>query len=162
MPWWATSLGGGTALAIVALLLLRLELSSLAMPFFVLAVVAVVAGLTGFVLHYRQEQKRLADEDQDRPPAKAHRRRNCTIEKPLLDRLAKALRTLEGLAHEKGWTPDWVAIKENKAEGEKHSAAGDATAAFRSYCRAMLPLMRTQHERRQKEEVFRPVWDKLK
>ena len=33
-------------------------------------------------------------------------------------------------------------------------------AAFREYCRAMLPLTRALHERRQKEEVFSPVWDK--
>ena len=32
--------------------------------------------------------------------------------------------------------------------------------AFREYCRAMLPLTRALHERRQKEEVFQPVWDK--
>jgi len=37
---------------------------------------------------------------------------------------------------------------------------GDVPGAFREYCRAMLPLTRALHERRQKEEVFSPVWDK--
>ena len=38
----------------------------------------------------------------------------------------------------------------------------DLPGAFREYCRAMLPLTRAMHERRQKEEVFLPVWDKTR
>ncbi|MBY0231650.1 MAG: protein phosphatase 2C domain-containing protein [Gemmataceae bacterium] len=162
IPWWAGSMAGGTLLAVLAFLLLQMRSSGLAMPFLVVAVAAVLAGLVGFVISYRQEQRRLADEDSNRPPAKAHRRRSCAVEKPIIERLLKALRTLEGIAAEKGWTPDWAVIKEQKAEGDAKLAAGELAGAFRDYCRAMLPLMRTSQERRQKEEVFRPVWDKLK
>ena len=122
----------------------------------------MVAGVVGFVLDYQREQRRLANEDGNRPPPKAHRKRACKIEKPLLDRLTRALKTLEQMASEKGWEPDWALVKEHKEEGEKHLQAGDLSAAFREYCRAMLPLTRALHERRQKEEVFRPVWDKVK
>ncbi len=162
LPWWATALLAGILLAVGAAGLQRIELSTLALPVFGGAVIAVVVGVVGFVHHYRQEQSRLADEDQDRPPARAHRRRTCKIEKPLLDKLVKALNTLQQMAEEKGWTPDWDTVKSCKLAGDGLMGAGDLPGAFREYCRAMLPLTRAYHERRQKEEVFRPVWDKVK
>ncbi|MFQ3652380.1 MAG: hypothetical protein SNJ75_18855, partial [Gemmataceae bacterium] len=82
------------------------------------------------------------------------------IEKPLLERLKKALSSLEQLASDKGWQPDWPLVRESQEEAARLEAAGDIPGAFREYCRAMLPLTRAMHERRRKEEVFRPVWDK--
>jgi protein phosphatase len=162
VPWWAFALMGGTLLAVVAAVLVRMEMSGLALPAFGVAVLSVVAGVAGFVVDYQREQRRLASEDGNRPPPKAHRRRACKIEKPLLDRLTRALKTLEQLADEKGWEPDWSVVKSQKQEGERYLQAGDLPSAFREYCRALLPLTRALHERRQKEEVFRPVWDKVK
>lgn len=162
VPWWILAFIAGILLTMGASGLQRLHLPSLALPAFVAAVASVLIGLVGLVHYYRQEQSRMADDDHNRPPAKPHRRRACKIEKPLFDKLAKAFSTLKQMAEEKGWTPDWDAVNEHKSEGDTLLAANDLPGAFREYCRAMLPLTRSFHERRQKEEVFRPVWDKAR
>lgn len=160
LPWWALSLLGGTLSAVGAALLISQALTGLAVPLLAVAVAAVIAGVIGMYQQYQQERARETSEDANRPPARAHRKRPCKIDRPLLDRLVKALKTLQQMATDKGWAPDWQLFQESQDEAEKHLAANDVPAAFREYCRAMLPLTRALHERRQKEEVFRPVWDK--
>src|SRR5262245_52293544 len=160
-PWWALSLIAGTLLAVLATYLVRLELGRGAAALFVFAVAAYLAGLLGLFLQYRQDQAR-EESDEDRPPAKPHRRRPCKVERPLLDRLIKALKALRQRADEKQWSPDWPAYNEHNQAAEALLAQGDVPGAFREYCRAMLPLTRALHERRQKEEVFQPVWDKTR
>ena len=65
-------------------------------------------------------------------------------------------------AEEKGWSPDWSQYNEHSQAAEALLAQDDVPGAFREYCRAMLPLTRALHDRRQKEEVFQPVWDKTR
>jgi protein phosphatase len=162
VPWWSLALVAGTVCAVLAALLISQQWTTLATPLLVAAVGCVVAGLIGLGIHYRHEQTRAEDDDADRPPARAHRKRPCKIERPLLDRLVKALKTLQQMATDKGWQPDWTLFKESQDEAEKLLAAGDVPSSFREYCRAMLPLTRALQEKRQKEEVFRPVWDKTR
>jgi serine/threonine protein phosphatase PrpC len=161
VPWWASSLIAGTLLALLATYLVRLELGGAATGLFILAVGAYLAGLVGLFLQYRQDQAR-EEVDEDRPPGKPHRRCPCKVERPLLDRLIKALKTLRQRAEEKQWTPDWEQYNEHSQAAEVLLAKDDVPGAFREYCRAMLPLTRALHERRQKEEVFQPVWDKTR
>ena len=71
-----------------------------------------------------------------------------------------ALGLLRQRADEKRWEPDWNAYQDHSAQGEDLLGKNDLPGAFREFCRAMLPLTRALHERRQKEEVFQPVWDK--
>ncbi|MFQ3592388.1 MAG: protein phosphatase 2C domain-containing protein [Gemmataceae bacterium] len=159
IPWWAATLAAGTLSAVLAALLIAQAWTGLATPLLIVAVACVVIGSFGLWQHYQQESTQ-TDEDEDRPPAKPHRKRPCRIEKPLLERLKKALSSLEQLASDKGWQPDWPLVRESQEEAARLEAAGDIPGAFREYCRAMLPLTRAMHERRRKEEVFRPVWDK--
>ncbi len=159
VPWWAVSLTAGTALALAAVALANDRMPG-ALVAFVLAAGSIVAGLIGLLLHYRREKNR--SDDEDNPPPPIHRRANCRIERPLLDRLAKALRTLKQRADEKHWEPDWNAYHEHNAAADALLQKGDVPGAFREYCRAMLPLTRALHDRRQKEEVFTPVWDKMR
>ncbi len=161
-PWWVLSLVGATVLAIGATLLHQAELPSLAIALFLSAVGAVVAGVVGLFMHYQKEQKRHSNEDENRPTPKPHRRRVCKIEKPLLDRLVKALKTLQQRAIDSKWQLDWELVKEHQAAGEERVRATDLPGAFREYCRAMLPLMRAQHDRRDKGGGFSPVWDKTR
>lgn len=160
IPWWVFSLIGGTLLAIGATFLARAQLPGLAIVPFVVALGAVLAGMIGLILHYRHERDREEDEDEDRPPARAHRSRPCVVEKPLLDKLVRALRALRQRADEKHWEPDWNLFQEHYAAADDLLKQQDFTGAFREYCRAMLPLTHALNERRQKEEVFQPVWDK--
>jgi protein phosphatase len=163
IPWWVGSLLAGTLLAVGALLLARAGWPGVAISLFVLAVPAVAAGVIGFIAHYRHEQTRPpSDDDEPRPPAQAHRRRPCRIERPLLERLVRALKALRQRADEKHWEPDWNQFQEHHATADDLLKKDDLPGAFREYCRAMLPLTRALHERRQKEEVFQPVWDKTR
>jgi protein phosphatase len=161
VPWWALSLIVATGLAIGATILGRAQSYILAILLFIAALAGVIAGMIGLFIHYQDEQNRPeSDDDEDRPPPRTHRRRPCKIERPLLDKLVRALRFLRQRADEKHWEPDWNLFQEHQSLADELLAKGDLAAAFREYCRAMLPLTRAQSERRQKEEVFTPVWDK--
>lgn len=159
VPWWVWSLLSGIAFAALGILMLAVAgwppggIASL-----VLATGALIAGLVGLFAHHRKQQAR--DPDDERPPPKIHRRRACKIERPLLDKLMRALRMLRQRADENRWEPDWNLYQEHLGEADALLSKGDVPGAFREYCRAMLPLTRALHERRQKEEVFSPVWDK--
>jgi len=161
LPWWAVTLALGCVCAVLAAVLIAQTWTGLAAPLLVIAVACVIAGSFGLWQQYQREANK-TDEDEERPPAKPHRKRPCKIEKPLLERLKKALNTLQQMANEKGWQPDWSLVHESQQEAARLEAASDIPGAFREYCRAMLPLTRAMHERRRKEEVFRPVWDKTR
>ncbi len=158
-PWWVLSLLAGTLLAVGAGALVKFE-AGLAMIAFTFGALAIGAGLVGLFLHYRREKTRSPDED--RPPARAHRRATCRIERPLLDKLTRQMRALRQRADEKHWEPDWNAYQEHCSAAEALLQNGDVAGAFREYCRAMLPLTRALAQRRQKEESFQPVWDKTR
>jgi len=158
-PWWVTSLVAGILLAVGATLLMRVNWAGFGMLLFVLAIGAVGGGLVGLVVHYRRERNR-QDTEEDLPPPRAHRRRVCKIERPLLDKIVRALQALRKRADEKRWEPDWNQFQEHHNRADELMKQNDLSGAFREYCRAMLPLTRALHERRQKEEVFQPVWDK--
>jgi len=161
LPWWAATLAVGCLCAVLAAVLIAQTWTGLAAPLLLIAVACVIAGSFGLWQHYQREAN-TTDEEEERPPAKPHRKRPCKIEKPLLERLKKALHTLQQMANEKGWQPDWTLVHESQEEAARLEAASDIPGAFREYCRAMLPLTRAMHERRRKEEVFRPVWDKTR
>src|SRR5262245_60952609 len=85
VPWWVWSLLGGALLPIAAALLMQAGLKGLGIPVLVLGLAGFGVGLLGLVQHYRTQQGR--EQDEDRPPAKPHRRRPCKIERPLLEKL---------------------------------------------------------------------------
>jgi protein phosphatase len=161
-PWWVAGFVAATLLAVGATYLQKQDWSGLAIGVFLLALVALVGGVIGLVLHHGKEEKHSGNEDADRPPPRTHRRRPCKIERPLLDKLIKALKLLRQRADENNWAPDWNVYQEHLASADGLLAQNDIASAFREYCRAMLPLTRALHDRRQKEEVFQPVWDKTR
>src|SRR5262249_61657411 len=113
----------------------------------------IPAGLVGLFRHYQREKSRAAGEEEAGPP-RVHRRALCRIERPLLDKLTRAVRTLRQRADERHWDPDWRMFQEHHGAGDALLQKGDLAGAFREYCRAMLPLTRALSERRHKEEVF--------
>jgi protein phosphatase len=162
LPWWVLSLAGGCLLAFAAFYLTYTHVSSTGGMFvFLLASAAIIAGLVGLFMQSFQEVNQPPIEEEAHPP-RVHRRSNCRIERPLLDKLIKALKALRQKADEKRWEPDWNVHQEHNALGEELLRQGDLPGAFREFCRAMLPLTRALHERRQKEEVFQPIWDKTR
>jgi PPM family protein phosphatase len=158
IPWWVVCLGGGVLLAALAVYLLTIQ-SFLGAPLFMFAGVPIIAGLVGLVLFYLS-QRDAPDDDQPHP--QIHRRASCKIERPLVDKLVKQINMLRQHADEKRWEPDWNLYQEHYTAGEELLRKGDLQGAFRELCRAMLPLTLALHGRRQKEEVFQPVWDKTR
>ncbi len=158
--WWLTSLLAGTFLTALAIALQLAGLPGMALFTFLLAIVAIVAGLGGLGLHYRRELKHA--ERPDGLPAKPRVYRNapCVIEEDLLDKLAKAVAALHQRAGEKRWEPNWTEYAEHHKLANDLKDKGDLPGAFSEYCRAMLPLTQALGKHRNKEESFQPVWDK--
>jgi protein phosphatase len=159
VPWWVGALGAGTVLAVAAAALQYADLPGAVLAFLV-AAVAIPAGLIGLALHYHREKNRPVSEDEERPPPRVYRKAACRIGQPLLDRLGRALQALRQQADEKHWEPDWNRYEEHRTTAEALLQRGDIPGAFREYCRAMLPLTQALHKQRHKEESFQPVWDK--
>jgi protein phosphatase len=158
LPWWVSLLAVGSMLALTASSLQYYKFPG-AVFVFVVAAASILAGLTGLAFHYRQERKRLAAEDA-LPPPRIHRQASCKIEHTLIERVARALKAIRQRAEEKHWEPDWGEYDEHLHAAEQALQRGENPAAFREYCRAMLPLTGALNRHRQKEESFQPVWDK--
>jgi protein phosphatase len=160
VPWWVHALAAGTLLAVAAAALQYAGLPAAAVLAFLLAAVAIPAGLVGLAQHYQREKNRPVTEEEERPPPRVHRKAACRIEQPLLDKLGRALQALRQRADEKHWEPDWNRYEEHRTTAEALLSRSDIPGAFREYCRAMLPLTQALHKQRHKEESFQPVWDK--
>ena len=161
LPWWPAALLAGILLALQAILLGVQRWTGAAALTFVLAFAAIVVGLAGLFLHYRRERLRARATEHDAPAPRIHRQCSCRVEQPLLDRLSRAVKTLRQHAEEKNWAPDWKSYEEHATSAEELLNQGDLSAAFREYCRAMLPLTRVLHKQRNKEEKFQPnFWDR--
>jgi len=159
VPWPLTALFLGTLMAGGAIALTFSDLLGAAVPVFLLAAVAIVSGLSGLWSHYAQE-KRLAAAQADLPQLQIHHRALCRVERPLLDKLAKAVLAMKQRANEKQWTVSWETFQQHQELAEKHLGQGDLACSFRESCRAMRVLTEALQRHRNKEEVFQPVWDK--
>jgi protein phosphatase len=159
VPWWAWTLFLGTLLVAAATNLGAHEFPG-AVFVFLLGAVAILAGLVGLGLAYQGEKNRQAAEAEELPPPRVHRKTSCRIEQDLLEKLARQVQALRQRADERHWEPDWPQFDEHHLLAEEQLQKKDLPAAFREYCRAMLPLTRALQKQRHKEEVFQPVWDK--
>jgi protein phosphatase len=162
VPWWIALLTFGILLSALAVSLQSYNFTwagPAALASFAVGAGAVLAGLTGLFVHYYKERRQVAAEFDHAEP-RIHRRASCRIEPALIDRLVRALKLLRQRAEEKHWEPDWAEFGEHHRAAEEASARGDRVAAFREYCRAMLPLTRAFNRMRHKEESFQPVWDR--
>lgn len=163
LPLWLPGLLLGISLAVWATWMVQAGMNTPALLAFVFAVPLVLVGMAGWVLQiHREKNKPPVQEEENRPLSGPHRRRSCKIEKPLVDRLHKTLRQMKQFAEERKWSLDWDVHHYHLKEGEKHLKNNELPESFREFCRAMLPLTRAMHERRQKEEVFQPLWDKTR
>lgn len=158
--WWFTTLIAGTLLTLLAIVLQISRLPGPAVCAFLLAVVAIVMGLIGLILHFYREHQNAERTDWQSSKPRVYRTAPCRIEDELLDKLAKAVAALHHRAGEKQWAPDWTEYEEHHKLADDFKARGDLSGAFREYCRAMLPLTQALGKHRHKEESFQPVWDK--
>jgi protein phosphatase len=161
-PWWLVALLVGTLLTGLALLLHSLKWGGWGLVFFVSAVCAIVAGFVGLALDYRRERSRRVEGDEQPAKPRVYRSVPCRVEQPLLDKLARAVKTMHQRAEERQWEIDQQYYGEHQTEAEALLAKGDLPGAFREYCRAMMPLSSALNKQRNKEEMFQPLWDKAR
>jgi protein phosphatase len=160
-PWPLAALFLGIVLAGGATALTLQEMRELGVALFVLAAAVIGAGMIGLVLRLRREKATVADDEEgERPPAKAYRTRPCRLDRPLLDKLARATQTLKQRLTERQWEADWGDYERHHELAEKFLADADLAAAFREHCRAMRPLAEAVQLHR-KDENGPPLLDKV-
>lgn len=162
IPWPVLSLSVGTLLATtgIALHLAIQPVSSWGIVLFLLAIGPIVAGMGGLISEQRQRKLNQPEDEQQVP--RVYRSRSCTLNKGLMDKIAKAASTFKQLAEEMKWESDFTTYEEHHEKAEHALKAGDLAGAFAEYCRAMRPLNATLHKHRSKEESFQPVWEKTR
>lgn len=156
-PWSFAALIVGILLAGIAIFLnvadYRGELAA-----FIVAGLLLVSGLVGLIMQSFRDRN--ATEPAPKRKLHIYRQIPCALDKALVDRLDQALQTLRGRVDESQWDFD-------RADFEAHDARANASVetanwleAFREKCRAMMILMDAVQQHRNKEESFRPLWDK--
>jgi protein phosphatase len=127
---------------------------------FVLAALAIVGGMAGLFIYQVQEKRRREREPAYRPRTKVYRQAECRIDRTMLERMQQAEKALTQQAQERQWDLDWDKQRRHHALMEKLASQGNIAAAFRECCRAVRPLTDALQRHRQKEEKFKPLWDK--
>jgi protein phosphatase len=126
---------------------------------FLLAAAAIVAGVIGMVIHFGREKERLAREPVTARPH-VYRQAPCRVERPLVDKLARAVTALRDQIKERNWDVDWRTFEQNLDAAATQLNQGDLLESFRAYCRAMRLLAETVQRQRPKGDGFAPVWEK--
>ncbi len=151
VPWPLAALVLSVLLAAGATALTVAHMPELGLPVFLLAVAVIVAGVVGLLVHHHKEQEKAGDESEDRPPPKVYRQAPCQLERPLVEKLARAGQALKGRLQEKGWEADLDEYARHRDKAEQAMAGGDLPEAFREYCRAIRPLAEGLHLHRRDE-----------
>jgi protein phosphatase len=150
----------GVVLAAEAVALTAIQAHSNGLLAFVLAACALLLGLGGLAFHAFSERRRSQKEPAAPPPLNIYRQASCQVDRPMLEKLARAEAALVQWVRDKKWEADWAAYQQHHRLAESHARQDNLAAAFREYCRAMRPLTEAMHRQRRKEEVFQPLWDK--
>jgi protein phosphatase len=159
LPWPLAALFLGVFLAGGTVAALAAGLTALGVLATLLTAAALVAGLAGLWAHHEREQERRAREP-PRPRLKIYRQTRCTIERPLVDKIARAVSILAQRARERQWALDWDDYEQHHRAAQESAGIGDLPGAFRDYCRAVRTLTDALKRQRNKEEVFQPIWDR--
>jgi PPM family protein phosphatase len=159
VPWPVAALLLGVVLAAGAGLLTNYSIYPLNLAVFLLAGLAIVAGLMGLQASFNQEKRRLSNEPES-PPLQIYRQASCRLDQALLEDLTRFLRASQQQIQEKQWHADWPAYQLHLEAAEKFASQGNLAEAFREYCRAVHLLAETVQRHRPQGEVFQPVWDK--
>jgi protein phosphatase len=157
-PWAFISLVFGILLAGLALVLSWAETGGEVVAF-VLSGLLLFAGLAGLMITTFRERKmpQVAEE-----PRKLHIYRHipCAIDEALIDRLDAAITSLQQHLGDNQWPFDEPKFRRHFELGTEHRQKSAWTEAFAERCRAMMVLMETLQQHRNKEESFKPNWDK--
>lgn len=159
VPWPFTLLGAGCSVAILSLLM-KQDFESVALLFFGLAAVVILAGLVGLVIHLQKEEPPSVSLPADDAPRvlNVHKTHNCEPSTELTERFAQMeLSLLEGMQGA-GIPADFDAHAKLSAAADEATTKGDAIGAFRARVMSLMFLAEAFHKARNKGENFRPNW----
>jgi protein phosphatase len=160
IPWPMTSLLIGLLLVGEAALAIYFGMRELGIGSFALAAAAIVAGLIGLAMTLAHERRQNATQPGTSRP-KVYRQTPCQVERPLVEKLSKAVKNLKQQIKEKQWEMDWPAFQQHEDLGEKLVGENKLTEGFAEYCRAMRLLAETvQRYRPRGAEGFNPLWER--
>jgi PPM family protein phosphatase len=158
LPWPFTALLAGTTLALASLLMKSQEIGG-SMALFVVAVLTVVGGLVGLILHVKKEpQAGAAPADEAPRTLNVYKRHECEVTPALAEQFAEIENTLaEGMKGQNVAT-DWDAHGKLVTAAQSGAEKGDVHTSFRARCESLLFLAEAFHKSRHKQESFRPSW----
>lgn len=159
LPWPLLALFLGIVLALGAIALTYNDWPG-GMPMFLLATIALVCGMVGLLVQSHAD-KSATEPPPEMSPLRVHRRETCAIDLPYVQRIAKALSTLETRIREQGWEASWSECRRHEEEAERRQKSGELTAACREYCRAMHVLTEAYERYRPRGEIFKPLWETM-
>jgi protein phosphatase len=160
MPWPLTALVAGVLLVGIAAYLYHIAMRPVSIAVFIVAAAAIIGGLGGLVMTLAREKRRLADDPGFSKP-KVYRQAPCQTERPLVEKLSKAVKNLKQQIKEKHWEMDWSAYQQHEDAAEALIGQEKLTEGFCEYCRGMRMLAETvQRYRPRGPEGFAPLWDK--
>jgi protein phosphatase len=154
-PWWVVSLLLGPFLVISAVYLVVSEHRG-AVPVFLLAALAILAGLVGLFVHYFKEKAQVSA-ILDYPEPKIYRHSTFQVDRTLVDKLDQAVTVLRRRAEERSWQIDEPLYQQHHSASHGRLQKSDLVGAFRENCRALLVLSGANLDR---EELGPPVWEK--
>jgi protein phosphatase len=159
IPWPAYALVTGLALAGGAVLLNNAGQDNGALGTLVLATIAILTGVIGLIVHYNQEAQRPPPEPAPGKP-RIYRQANCPVDRPLIEKVAKAISVLRDQLKERQWEADWKGLEEQTAQAERILAQDKLPESFCAYCRSMHLLTEAVQRQRSKSDGFQGVWEK--
>ena len=155
--WPSLALTLGIVFGVSAILLTYADLPG-NLGVFLLAALAVAAGLGGLLVQNLRPKKGATDDEAR--PVQVYRRAPCAIEMPLVQQIAKAEALLRGRVRDNGWDADWANCEQHQELARRYQDEGNLVQSFCEYCRATTLLAEVVHRQRGKEESFQPVWDR--
>lgn len=127
---------------------------------FVLAALSLVSGLTWLMLQNVRENQAPPARTEPATAPHIYRTTPCAIDQSMLQKVSQAIEALEERVRERQWQADWEACERHLELARRHQRQGEWRDAFREFCRGMLLLMEAIHRQRNKEESFKPLWDR--
>ncbi|MBX9627890.1 MAG: protein phosphatase 2C domain-containing protein [Gemmataceae bacterium] len=159
VPWPFTTLGVGCLAVLLSVLMHQNKVPGAAVTF-VLAAGAVAAGLVGLGVQLWREPAHPPPADVPPKPPNVYKRHPCRPNPEIADRFAQVEGALAQAMKGQGVAVDWAAHAKLAAAAEAAARKGRDEEAFAARCRSLLFLADVFHRARQKEESFRPSWDR--
>jgi protein phosphatase len=158
LPWPAIALTLGVLMVFEAAYLTYNRWTTFAILSFLAAAGFIVAGVVGVALTLAEEKRRLASLPAA-PRQRMYRETTCVVDRPLVERLARAVQSLKQQVQEKQWELDWGTYQRHCDLAEELIGQNKLVEGFREYCRAMHLLADAVERQRPRGEVFQPLWD---